>query len=99
MHSSRMRTARVLTVWQKNKNKKNIFVGGSGPGEGVSGPGGGVSEPGGVWSRGGGGSASVHAGIPPVDRHTPVNLLPCPKLRLRAVMNVDCTGTQRRQVC
>ena len=24
---------------------------------------------------------------PPVDRHTPVNILPCPKLRLRAVMN------------
>ena len=22
---------------------------------------------------------------PPVDRHTPVNILPCPKLRLRAV--------------
>ena len=24
-------------------------------------------------------------GTPPVDRHTPVNILPCPKLRLRAV--------------
>ena len=24
--------------------------------------------------------------IPPVDRHTPVNILPCPKLRLRAVI-------------
>ena len=24
---------------------------------------------------------------PPVDRHTPVNILPCPKLRLRAVIN------------
>ena len=23
--------------------------------------------------------------LPPVDRHTPVNILPCPKLRLRAV--------------
>ena len=23
---------------------------------------------------------------PPVDRHTPVNILPCPKLRLRAVI-------------
>ena len=31
---------------------------------------------------------AMHAGIappPPVDRHTPVNILPCPKLRLRAV--------------
>ena len=25
-------------------------------------------------------------GTPPVDRHTPVNILPCPKLRLRAVI-------------
>ena len=48
---------------------------------------------GGVWSRGvsgrgcvpcpgGGVPGQVH---PPVDRQTPVNLLPCPKLRLRAV--------------
>ena len=29
---------------------------------------------------------------PPVDRHTPVNILPCPKLRLRAVKsNVPCS--------
>ena len=29
---------------------------------------------------------------PPVDRHTPVNILPCPKLRLRAVkiMTTKC---------
>ena len=26
------------------------------------------------------------AQAPPVDRHTPVNILPCPKLRLRAVI-------------
>ena len=25
--------------------------------------------------------------LPPVDRHMPVNILPCPKLRLRAVIN------------
>ena len=25
---------------------------------------------------------------PPVDRHTPVNILPCPKLRLRAVITI-----------
>ena len=37
--------------------------------------------------------AVMHAGkptpLPPVDRQTPVNTLPCPKLRLRAVKLVD----------
>ena len=28
----------------------------------------------------------------PVDRHTPVNILPCPKLRLRAVINIEKKG-------
>ena len=33
---------------------------------------------------------AMHTGIaPPVDRHTPVNILPCPKLRLRAVINLE----------
>ena len=58
----------------------------------------GVSTPGGVCSRGvylvrGVVSApggylvwrGTRSGTPPVDRHTPVNILPCPKLRLRAV--------------
>ena len=51
-----------------------LLPGGSAPG--------GVSAPGGcTWSWGG-----VHGQVlPPVDRHTPVNILPCPKLRLRAV--------------
>ena len=26
---------------------------------------------------------------PPMDRHTPVNILPCPKLRLRAVISAE----------
>ena len=41
-------------------------------------------------------------GTPPVDRHTPVNILPCPKLRLRAVkikhsnrMCIACLTTVR----
>ena len=40
-----------------------------------------------TWSRGGctwSGGCTCQ-GTPPVDRHTPVNILPCPKLRLRAV--------------
>ena len=65
----------------------------------------GVSGLGGVWSMGG---CLVHGGVsdpggvpgqvlPPVDIQTPVNLLPCPKLRLRAVINVDlkCSGTSK----
>ena len=64
--------------------------GGSAPGlESVPGLGGctwsgGVPGPEGcTWSRG-----CTWSGTPPtVDRHTPVNLLPCPKLRLRAVIN------------
>ena len=40
-----------------------------------SAPGGGVSAPRGVPGQ----------ALPPVDRQTPVNILPCPKLRLRAV--------------
>ena len=56
---------------------------------GVSALGEGVSARGCTWSRGGGGSAP--GGVPgqvlppPVDRQTPVNLLPCLKLRLRVV--------------
>ena len=41
-----------------------------------------VSAPGGVYLVLGGVHGQV---LPPVDRHTPVNILPCPKLRLRAV--------------
>ena len=48
---------------------------------GVPGPGG-VSAPRGVPGPGGGVPGQV---LPPVDRHTPVNILPCPQLRLRAV--------------
>ena len=55
---------------------------------------GGVSAPGGVpgprgctWSWGvSAPGGCTWSGTPPVDRHTPVNILPCPKLRLRAVM-------------
>ena len=70
------------------------FWGVSAPG-GVPGPGEGVPGPGGcTWSRGvylvpggvPGPGGCTWSGTPPtVDRHTPVNLLPCPKLRLRAV--------------
>ena len=36
---------------------------------------------------------------PPVDRHTPVNILPCPKLRLRAVKtSLTLTLTSHWQV-
>ena len=34
------------------------------------------------------------SGTPPVDRQTPVNLLPCPKLRLRAVIKAITTRTR-----
>ena len=71
-----------------------------GPGGGVPGLGGvpgpsevylvwgGVPGPGGcAWSQGGvpGPGGVPGQVLPPVDRHTPVKLLPCPKLRLRAV--------------
>ena len=49
---------------------------------GVPGPGGCTWSQGGVCSSAGGVPGQV---LPPVDRQTPVNLLPCPKLRLRAV--------------
>ena len=52
--------------------------------------------------------AARHAGIPPamhtviapppVDRHTPVNILPCPKLRLRAVKIVFCIVTVEQKI-
>ena len=67
-----------------------LSPGGSGP-RGVSGPGG-VSDPRGVSGLGG---CLIPGGVylvrysPPVDRQTPVNLLPCPKLRLRAVTRLD----------
>ena len=32
---------------------------------------------------------------PPVDRHTPVNILPCPKLRLRAVIISECRWREK----
>ena len=32
---------------------------------------------------------------PPVDKHTPVNILPCPKLRLRSVIMME-KGNQNR---
>ena len=80
MHSIRMRTTRALTVFggwvgvdSEKIAKKKIFW------RGVLSPGvylvlGGVSA--------GGVSTQV---LPPVDRQTSVNLLPCPKLHLRAV--------------
>ena len=113
LHSSRMRTARALTV------SPSMFCAGGG----VPGPGGvpglregGVAGPGGcswswgcTWSWGcllrgvylvtggcllqegcllrGGAPGQVLPSPSPVDRHTPVNILPCPKLRLRAVIN------------
>ena len=54
----------------------------------------GVSAPRGVCSKGGllrgvylVPRGCTWSGTPPVDRHTPVNILPCPKLRLRAVIS------------
>ena len=48
-------------------------------------PGLGVSAPRGcTWSRGVPGQV-----LPPVDRHTPLNILPCPKLHLRAVTRLE----------
>ena len=35
----------------------------------------------------------------PVDRHTPVNILPCPKLRLRAVTNHKTVFTSKMFLC
>ena len=72
MHSSRMHTARALTVCQKKKLAEYLVRGGCLV-WGVSGPRGGLVLPGGVWSGGGGSgpggvSASVHAGIPPPPR-------------------------------
>ena len=71
LHSSRMRTARSLTVFP------SIFCSG-----------------GGVWSQGGclvpGGYPSMHWGRPPppwTEWQTGVKILPCPKLRLRAVIS------------
>ena len=73
IHSSRMRTACLLTVSQ------HALLGG------VTCPGvyllGGVPAQGGVPARGGGGGY-----LPPVNRMTDrCKILPCPKLRLRAV--------------
>ena len=34
---------------------------------------------------------------PPVDRHTPVNILPCPKLRLQVVIILDRSTSQMKQ--
>ena len=78
MHSSRMLWGGC--TWSR---------GGGVPGQGgVPGPGGcvpgwgGYLVPGVVYLVRGGTWSQV---LPPVDRHTPVNILPCPKLRLRAV--------------
>ena len=127
LHSSRMRTARVLTVSPSMLCSRGVYLvpGGTWSQGGVLGPRGvclvqggvpglggapgprGYLVPGGhlvlggcTWSRGvylvqgvylvPGGVPGLGGGVPgqvlpPVDRHTPVNLLPCPKLRLRAV--------------
>ena len=61
---------------------------------GVSAPGG-VSAPrGGLFPGGVPGPGGTWSGTPPppVDRHTPVNILPCPKLRLRAVKILEKSG-------
>ena len=102
LHSSRMRTARALTVSTSMLCAGVCVCSRAGcllwglylvPG-GVSAPRG-VSALGGcTWSRGVsalGGCTWSRRGVPgqvlsPVDRHTPVNILPCPKLRLRAVI-------------
>ena len=64
---------------------------------GIPGPGG-VSVPEGTWSQGvSAWGVYLVVGVylikysPPVDRQTPVNILSCPKLRLRAVKIVRCT--------
>ena len=46
--------------------------------------------PGTPWSRHPPGAGNLRTRHPPVDRHTPVNILPCPKLRLRAVIRRIC---------
>ena len=90
MRSSRMRTGRSLTVCWSLLPGGVSATGGSGPRGGVCYRGGlvpGVSAPGGGlvpggWSRGGllGGGISQHAlrQTRPVDRQTPVKILPWP---------------------
>ena len=86
-----MRTARALTVSPSMLCARGVSAPGVVPDPG-----------GGTWSRGvcsrgctwsGGGVCSLLWGVdlvryfpPPRDRQMPVNILPCPKLRLRAVI-------------
>ena len=116
LHSSRMRTARALTISPSMlctggcPLPGGVCSGGVCSWRGLSAPGGcvssggvcswGMSAPGGVCSWGcvcsqggclppGGvhGLGCTWSGTPPaVDRHTPVNILPCPKVRLQAVI-------------
>ena len=77
----------VWGVWSRGSGLGDVCL--------VQGEGGlvwGVSGPeGGVWSRG---VSDPKRGYlvryPPVDRQMPVNLLPCPKLRLRVVKIQKC---------
>ena len=97
-----MRTARALTA-----SPSMLCAGGCSTPGGVSALGGCVSAPGGCLLPGGvclGGclllGVSAPGGVPgqvtpppPVDRHMPVNILSCPKLRMRAV--IRCVGLRR----
>ena len=91
LHSSRMRTARALTVSPSMLCRGGCLVGGCLLRGAVCSLGGGgllagVSARGGVCSWGVSALGGVPGQVlPPVDRHMPVNILPCPKLRLRAV--------------
>ena len=84
-HHREFRIAIILKFW-KNIEQECIPVG-CVPPAAVAIPGG-RSQPGTPRTRHRPDQAppTPGAGTPPVDRHTPVNILPCPKLRLRAVI-------------
>ena len=87
MHSSRIRTARSLIIYREGGFTSRERWSASRGGESAS-------RGRGVCIQGGGGSASRERGsvsgieqTPPVNRQTGAKTLPCPKLRLWAVLN------------
>ena len=84
MHSTRMRTARLLPVSPSMDCSRGMYLPGDVPDQrgGVYLPGGGCICQGVYLPRGG---CLPRYSPPPVNRMTGAKILPCPELRLRAV--------------
>ena len=100
MHSSRMRAARSSSRW------RGLYQSPPGPDPPGTrhppGPGTPQTRPPGTRYCPRTKHSPPGSGIPAVDRHTPVNILPCPRLRLRAVMKAiekrPCSPTSRSAI-